>query len=99
MISQQVQVMAVFGLMIATINRNNVLMNNSGFWHWIREIYGWDRWNRSGAFYFCWFLGSVYSVTSIQMAMMPSNHGIYKYVDKQLSLLPNTQGKPGILVK
>jgi hypothetical protein len=44
-------------------------------------------------------LGSVYSVTSIQWLFMASNHGIYKYVDKQLSLLPDTQGKPGILVK
>jgi hypothetical protein len=30
---------------------------------------------------------------------MASNHGIYKYVDKKVEFIPDTQGKLGTLVK
>ena len=39
-------------------------------------------------------LGSVYSVASINNGfLMASNHGIFKYENKNLSLLPNSQGQ------
>jgi AraC family chitin signaling transcriptional activator len=39
-------------------------------------------------------LGSVYSVASIPNGyLMASNHGVFKYEDKQFSLIPNTQGQ------
>ena len=39
-------------------------------------------------------LGSVYSVATIPDGyLLASNHGIFKYANKQLSLLPNSQGQ------
>jgi DNA-binding CsgD family transcriptional regulator len=39
-------------------------------------------------------LGSVYSVASTSKGyLMASNHGVFKYEDKELSLIPNTQGQ------
>jgi ligand-binding sensor domain-containing protein/DNA-binding CsgD family transcriptional regulator len=88
------------------INRNNVLMNNSVLSIAVDKEndlwFGLDNgiahlevnspisifYDRSG------ILGSVYSVASIPNGyLMASNHGIYKYVDKKLSLLPDTQGQ------
>ncbi|WP_225585334.1 histidine kinase [Flavobacterium sp. MDT1-60] len=39
-------------------------------------------------------LGSVYSVASTPKGyLMASNHGVFKYEDKQLSLIPNSEGQ------
>jgi DNA-binding CsgD family transcriptional regulator len=88
------------------INRNNVLMNNTVLS--ISQDKENDLWlgldngiahievnspisifyDRSG------ILGSVYSVASTPKGyLMASNHGIFKYEDKQLLLIPNTQGQ------
>ena len=88
------------------INRNNVLMNNSILS--IGQDRENDLWlgldngiahievnspisifsDNSGV------LGSVYSVaTTGKGYLMASNHGIFEYENKQLSLIPNTQGQ------
>lgn len=88
------------------INRTNVLMNNSilsinqdkendlwlGLDNGIAHI---EVHSPISIFYdSSGILGSVYSVASIPTGyIMASNHGIYKYVNKKLSLIPNTQGQ------
>lgn len=88
------------------INRNNVLMNNSilsialdkenDLWLGLDNGIAHLEVNSPISIFYdsSGILGSVYSVASIPNGyLMASNHGIYKYVDKQLSLLPNTQGQ------
>lgn len=88
------------------INRKNVLMNNSilsigldkendlwlGLDNGIAHIEVTSPvsifYDNSGV------LGSVYSVVNIEKGyLMASNHGVFKYVDKKLSLIPNSQGQ------
>lgn len=88
------------------INRKNVLMNNSilsigldkeddlwlGLDNGIAHIEVTSPvsifYDNSGV------LGSVYSVVNIDKEyLMASNHGVFKYVDKKLSLIPNSQGQ------
>jgi AraC family transcriptional regulator, chitin signaling transcriptional activator len=88
------------------INRSNALMNNSilsigqdsendlwlGFDNGIAHI---EINSPISIFYdSSGLLGSVYSVASIPKGyLMASNHGIFKYEDKQLSLIPNSEGQ------
>jgi AraC family chitin signaling transcriptional activator len=88
------------------INRKNVLMNNSilsigldkeddlwlGLDNGIAHIEVTSPvsifYDNSGV------LGSVYSVVNVNKEyLMASNHGIFKYADKKLSLIPNSQGQ------
>lgn len=88
------------------INRKNVLMNNSilsigldneddlwlGLDNGIAHIEVTSPvsifYDNSGV------LGSVYSVVSIENGyLMASNHGVFKYADKRLSLIANSQGQ------
>ena len=88
------------------INRNNVLMNNSilsigqdkenDLWLGLDNGIAHIEVNSPISIFYdsSGILGSVYSVASIPKGyLMASNHGVFKYEDKQLSLIPNTQGQ------
>ncbi|MBW4361435.1 helix-turn-helix and ligand-binding sensor domain-containing protein [Flavobacterium taihuense] len=88
------------------INRNNVLMNNSilsigqdkdnDLWLGLDNGIAHIEVNSPISIFYdsSGILGSVYSVASIPSGyLMASNHGIFKYEGKQLSLIPNTQGQ------
>lgn len=88
------------------INRNNVLMNNSilsigqdkenDLWLGLDNGIAHIEVNSPISIFYdsSGILGSVYSVASTAKGyLMASNHGIFKYEDKQLSLIPNTQGQ------
>lgn len=88
------------------INRTNVLMNNSilsinqdkenDLWLGLDNGIAHIEVNSPISIFYdsTGILGSVYSVASIPSGyIMASNHGIYKYVNKKLSLIPNTQGQ------
>ena len=88
------------------INRNNVLMNNSilsigqdkenDLWLGLDNGIAHIEVNSPISIFYdsSGILGSVYSVASIPKGyLMASNHGIFKYEEKQLSLIPNTQGQ------
>ncbi|MDI1304312.1 MAG: histidine kinase [bacterium] len=88
------------------INRNNVLMNNSilsigqdkenDLWLGLDNGIAHIEVNSPTSIFYdsSGILGSVYSVASTPKGyLMASNHGVFKYEDKQLSLIPNTQGQ------
>ncbi|MBG6062146.1 DNA-binding CsgD family transcriptional regulator [Flavobacterium sp. CG_9.1] len=88
------------------INRNNVLMNNSilsigldkenDLWLGLDNGIAHIEVNSPISIFYdnSGVLGSVYSVASTSKGyLMASNHGIFKYEDKQLSLIPDTQGQ------
>ncbi|MFV7234794.1 histidine kinase [Flavobacterium sp. ZB4R12] len=88
------------------INRNNVLMNNSilsigqdkedDLWLGLDNGIAHIEVNSPISIFYdsSGILGSVYSVASTAKGyLMASNHGVFKYEDKQLSLVPNTQGQ------
>ncbi|MDR6845880.1 LuxR C-terminal-related transcriptional regulator [Flavobacterium granuli] len=88
------------------INRNNVLMNNSilsvfqdkenDLWLGLDNGIAHIEINSPISIFYdsSGILGSVYSVASTQNGyLMASNHGVFKYEEKQLSLIPNTQGQ------
>jgi DNA-binding CsgD family transcriptional regulator len=88
------------------INRNNVLMNNSilsigqdkenDLWLGLDNGIAHVEVNSPISIFYdnSGILGSVYSVVSTPKGyLMASNHGVFKYEDKQLSLIPNTQGQ------
>ncbi|WP_281228821.1 helix-turn-helix and ligand-binding sensor domain-containing protein [Flavobacterium aquiphilum] len=88
------------------INRNNVLMNNSilsigqdsenDLWLGLDNGITHIEVNSPISIFYdsSGILGSVYSVASTPKGyLMASNHGIFKYEDKQLSLIQNTQGQ------
>nr|WP_314898051.1 histidine kinase [uncultured Flavobacterium sp.] len=88
------------------INRNNVLMNNSilsigqdkenDLWLGLDNGIAHIEVNSPISIFYdsSGILGSVYSVASTAKGyLMASNHGVFKYEDKQFSLVPNTQGQ------
>lgn len=88
------------------INRNNVLMNNSilsigldkenDLWLGLDNGIAHIEVNSPISIFYdnSGVLGSVYSVASTPKGyLMASNHGVFKYEDKVLSLIPNTQGQ------
>lgn len=88
------------------INRNNVLMNNSilsigldkenDLWLGLDNGIAHIEVNSPISIFYdnSGVLGSVYSAVSTPKGyLMASNHGVFKYEDKQLSLIPNTQGQ------
>ena len=88
------------------INRNNVLMNNSilsigldkenDLWLGLDNGIAHIEVNSPISIFYdnSGILGSVYSVASTSKGyLMASNHGVFKYEDKLLSLIPNTQGQ------
>ena len=88
------------------INRTNVLMNNSilsinqdkedDLWLGLDNGIAHIEVNSPVSIFYdsSGILGSVYSVASLDTGyIMASNHGIYKYVNKKLSLISNTQGQ------
>ena len=88
------------------INRNNVLMNNSilsigqdkenDLWLGLDNGIAHLEVNSPISIFYdsSGILGSVYSVASIPNGyLMASNHGVFKYQGKQLSLIPNSQGQ------
>ncbi|MDO8317328.1 MAG: histidine kinase, partial [Flavobacterium sp.] len=88
------------------INRNNVLMNNSilsigldkenDLWLGLDNGIAHIEVNSPISIFYdnSGILGSVYSVASTTKGyLMASNHGVFKYEDKVLSLIPNTQGQ------
>ncbi len=88
------------------INRNNVLMNNSilsigldkenDLWLGLDNGIAHIEVNSPISIFYdnSGILGSVYSVASTPKGyLMASNHGVFKYEDKVLSLIPNTQGQ------
>ncbi|MDI5950515.1 helix-turn-helix and ligand-binding sensor domain-containing protein [Flavobacterium yafengii] len=88
------------------INRNNVLMNNSilsigldkenDLWLGLDNGIAHIEVNSPISIFYdnSGILGSVYSVASTPKGyLMASNHGVFKYEDKLLSLIPNTQGQ------
>lgn len=88
------------------IDRNNVLMNNSilsigqdkenDLWLGLDNGIAHIEVNSSISIFYdsSGILGSVYSVASTPKGyLMASNHGVFKYEGKQLSLIPNTQGQ------
>jgi AraC family chitin signaling transcriptional activator len=88
------------------INRNNVLMNNSilsvgqdkenDLWLGLDNGLAHIEVNSPISIFYdsSGILGSVYSVASIPKGyLMASNHGVFKYEGKQLSLISNTQGQ------
>lgn len=94
------------------INRNNVLINNSilsisqdkenDLWLGLDNGIAHIEVNSPISIFYdnSGFLGSVYSVvTTPKGYLMASNHGIFKYEDKQLSLIPNTQGQAWNITK
>ena len=94
------------------INRNNVLMNNSilsigqdkenDLWLGLDNGIAHIEVNSPISIFYdsSGILGSVYSVASTpQGYLMASNHGIFKYEGKQLSLIPNTEGQAWNITK
>ncbi|MFV8342621.1 histidine kinase [Flavobacterium sp. XS2P39] len=88
------------------INRNNILMNNSilsigqdkenDLWLGLDNGIAHIEVNSPISIFYdnSGILGSVYSVASTPKGyLMASNHGVFKYENKQLSLIPNTQGQ------
>ena len=88
------------------INRNNVLMNNSilsigqdkenDLWLGLDNGIAHIEVNSPISIFYdsSGDLGSVYSVASTPKGyLMASNHGVFKYEDKKMSLIPNTQGQ------
>lgn len=88
------------------INRNNVLMNNSilsigqdkenDLWLGLDNGIAHIEVNSPISIFYdsSGVLGSVYSVASTPRGyLMATNHGIFKFEDKVLSLIPNTQGQ------
>ena len=88
------------------INRSNVLINNSilsiaqdkenDLWLGMDNGIAHIEVNSSTAIFYdsSGVLGSVYSVASIPDGyLMASNHGVFKLKNKQLSLVPDTQGQ------
>ncbi|WP_241258568.1 histidine kinase [Flavobacterium sp. Sr18] len=88
------------------INRNNVLMNNSilsieldkenDLWLGLDNGIAHIEVNSPISIFYdnSGILGSVYSIASTSKGyLMASNHGVFKYEDKDLSLIPNTQGQ------
>ena len=88
------------------INRNNVLMNNSilsieldkenDLWLGLDNGIAHIEVNSPISIFYdnSGILGSVYSIASTSKGyLMASNHGVFKYEDKELSLIPNTQGQ------
>ncbi|MGO4905094.1 histidine kinase [Flavobacterium sp. W20_MBD1_R3] len=88
------------------INRNNVLMNNSilsmgvdkenDLWIGLDNGIAHIEVNSPISIFYdnSGILGSVYSVASTPKGyLMASNHGVYKYENKELSLIPSTQGQ------
>jgi DNA-binding CsgD family transcriptional regulator len=88
------------------IDRNNVLMNNSilsigldkenDLWLGLDNGIAHIEVNSPISIFFdsSGILGSVYSVASTSKGyLMASNHGVFKYEEKLLSLIPNTQGQ------
>jgi len=88
------------------INRNNVLMNNSilsigqdkedDLWLGLDNGIAHVEVNSPISIFYdnLGLLGSVYAVATTEKGyLMASNHGIFEYEDKQLSLIPNTQGQ------
>lgn len=88
------------------INRNNVLMNNSilsigqdkenDLWLGLDNGIAHIEVNSPISIFYdsSGDLGSVYSVASTDKGyLMASNHGVFKYEDKKMSLIPNTQGQ------
>lgn len=88
------------------INRNNVLMNNSilsigqdnenDLWLGLDNGLAHIEVNSPISIFYdsSGILGSVYSVASTPKGyLMASNHGIFKYEGKHLSLIPNSQGQ------
>ncbi len=94
------------------INRNNVLMNNSilsigqdkenDLWLGLDNGIAHIEVNSPISIFYdsSGILGSVYSVASTpQGYLMASNHGVFKYEGKQLSLIPSTQGQAWVISK
>lgn len=90
----------------SNINRNNVLMNNSilsigqdkegDLWLGLDNGIAHVEVNSPVSIFYdsTGVLGSVYSVVSIPNGyLMASNHGVYKYTNKHLSLIPNSDGQ------
>ncbi|WP_326936659.1 histidine kinase [Flavobacterium sp. PL11] len=88
------------------INRDNVLMNNSilsitldgekDLWLGLDNGIAHVEVNSPISIFYdnSGILGSVYSVVNLPSGyLMASNHGVFKYESKQLSLIPNTQGQ------
>lgn len=88
------------------INRNNVLLNNSilsigldkenDLWLGLDNGLAHIEVNSPISIFYdnSGILGSVYSVaTTPKGYLMASNHGVFKYEKKELSLIPNTQGQ------
>jgi AraC family chitin signaling transcriptional activator len=88
------------------ISRDNVLMNNSvlsigqdkedDLWLGLDNGIAHVELNSPISIFYdgSGILGSVYSVVTIPKGyLMASNHGVYRYVDKQLSLVPNSEGQ------
>nr|WP_315152161.1 histidine kinase [uncultured Flavobacterium sp.] len=94
------------------INRNNVLMNNSilsigqdkenDLWLGLDNGIAHIEVNSPISIFYdsSGILGSVYSVASTpQGYLMASNHGVFKYEGKKLSLIPSTQGQAWVISK
>lgn len=94
------------------INRNNVLMNNSilsigqdkenDLWLGLDNGIAHIEVNSPISIFYdsSGILGSVYSVARIPEGyLMASNHGVFKYERKQLSLIPTTQGQAWVISK
>ncbi|WP_281637795.1 helix-turn-helix and ligand-binding sensor domain-containing protein [Flavobacterium marginilacus] len=94
------------------INRNNVLMNNSilsigqdkenDLWLGLDNGIAHIEVNSPISIFYdnSGILGSVYSVASTPEGyLMASNHGVFKYENKHLSLIPGTQGQAWVISK
>jgi AraC family chitin signaling transcriptional activator len=94
------------------IDRNNVLMNNSilsigldkenDLWLGLDNGIAHIEINSPTAIFYdnSGALGSVYSVVKTDKGfLMASNHGVFKYVSKNLSLIPNSEGQAWIINK
>ncbi|WP_348823275.1 helix-turn-helix and ligand-binding sensor domain-containing protein [Flavobacterium aestuarii] len=94
------------------INRNNVLMNNSilsigqdkenDLWLGLDNGIAHIEVNSPISIFYdsSGILGSVYSVASTPEGyLMASNHGVFKYEKKHLSLIPGTQGQAWVISK
>ena len=94
------------------INRNNVLMNNSvlsiafdkenNLWLGLDNGIAHIEINSSVSIFSdnSGALGSVYSVVTTEKGyLMASNHGVFKYEDKKLSLIPNSIGQTWNITK
>jgi AraC family chitin signaling transcriptional activator len=107
-----VYVLDLTGGSYKNINRNNVLMNNSilsigqdkenDLWLGLDNGIAHIEVNSPISIFYdsSGILGSVYSVASTpQGYLMASNHGVFKYEGKQLSLIPKTQGQAWVISK